>query len=139
MSSQVLRTSATKWKNSQVVLRDIYSTYKEINDLTSPKILHVSGKHSTNGFEVKSTGALLQVDKESTYRVNNDLGEEWECPQCESLNETHVLNCEMCDFERPKLAGIVIEVWPQSLTMDLFHVPGMGRKSYGYSDKRTYE
>ena len=114
-----------------VVLRDIYSTYKEINDLTSPKILHVSGKHSTNGFEVKSTGALLQVDKESTYRVNNDLGEEWECPQCESLNETDVLNCEMCDFERPKLAGIVIgEVWPQSLTMDLFHVPGMGRKSY---------
>ena len=99
--------------------------------MTSPKILHVSGKDSKNGFEVKSTGALLQVDKESTYRVNSDLGEEWECPQCESLNETDVLNCEMCDFERPKLAGIVIgEVWPQSLTMDLFHVPGMGRKSY---------
>ena len=37
----------------------------------------------------------------------------------------------MCDFERPKLAGIVLgEVWPQSLTMDLFHVPGLGRKSY---------
>jgi hypothetical protein len=120
-----------KMEELKMSLRDINLSQVEINKLTSPAMLQVSEKADDGHFQVFSTGSLLEIDDQTTYRVNSDLGDEWECPQCETPNETDVQNCEMCDFERPKLAGIVLgEVWPQSLTMDLFHVPGLGRKSY---------
>ena len=120
-----------KMESLRLLSRDVNLTFREtmVGLETSDDSLNPDSV-----FIVKSVSPLIDVTNELNcplYSVQADLGEEWECPQCDSPNPVDITNCEMCDFDRPELAGVIIgHAWPKDSSMDMFHIPCLSKQKF---------
>jgi hypothetical protein len=123
-----------KMEGLRLLMRDVNLNAEEV--FQSSLGLDVSeGKKAEDRkpFSIKSVSPLINVGNvvvNPTYSLQENIGDEWECAQCQTPNPVELDNCEMCDYDRPKAGVIIGERWPQDSSMDLFHIPCLSKLKY---------